>query len=210
MTGQPFGYAQGLPICLIFGRRSGTSSMTKELVERRFPVREPLDRDPYPAQPEGHFENTIARGINQGLLEHFHMRPGDPGLIPFQVCPVLRTWVDRHPGPFIVKDPGLDLTWPVWARTLPHRRLIGIWCCRPKVDRIASLVKRYNIPEDNARWAVEMYDICVSAVRTYIPTTHIDLYDTDRIEQAIHWLEGNGIHPMSVPETKGDPVLCPP
>lgn len=188
------------PICLIFGRRSGTSSLAKALFEAGYPLRGPIDCRPFPAQPDGHYENVFARGINQGILEHYHMKPGVPGLVPFQKCQPLGAWADRHPGPFIVKDPGLDLTWPVWLRTLALRKIVGIWCWRDPQERRASLQKNYAIPPDNAKWAVEMYDLCVAAATQHVDCLRLDLEEPFRIKRATAWLDLHGIH-----HVPGDP-----
>ena len=183
------------PICLIFGRRAGTSSLARDLFHASYPLRGPLDCRPFPAQPDGHYENTFARGINQGILDHFNLKPGVPGLVPFQICQPLGNWADRHEGPFIVKDPGLDMTWPVWVRTLTPRKLVGIWCDRDPEARKESLRRNYAIPPQNAHWAVAMYDLCINAATKHIQTIRVDLADPSRNKLVQGWLHVAGIFP---------------
>lgn len=191
------------PVVLIFGRRSGTSSLAKVLVELGYPVRGPLDCRPFPAQPDGHYENTFARSINHAILSNFNMKPGVPGLVPFQKCSPLDAWASRHPESFIVKDPGLDMAWPVWVRTLSPRKILGIWCWRKPGEREESLRRNYSIPPDNAHWAVTMYDLCVEAATKHIDTIEATVHEPFRVKRVTSWLDVHGVLPnMDAPKAR--------
>lgn len=188
------------PLALIFGRRSGTSSMAKELYDLGYPLRGPMDCRPFPkSQPQGHYEPFIARDkINREILLWFRMPSAVPGLVPFLSYPPLTQWVKARPDPFIVKDPNLNHTWPVWVRSLPFRRLFGIWAARDPSECKASLVKRYHMTPDDAHWCIEMEQLTVDAAARHMPMLKVDLHDPNRTTRVKAWLHVNGISPMIV------------
>lgn len=183
-----------IPLGIIFGRRSGTSSMARELFKLGYPLRGPLDCRPFPgSQPEGHYETFRAREMNGQIMKWFTMQPATPGLTPFLIYPHIQKWVSQRKEPFVFKDPNTDLCWPIWVRSLPYRQLIGLWCRRDKVEQRDSLIKRYRMDLDAAHWCVEMYEICIQAACQHMPMREVQLEDPDRVEKAVSWFRSNGI-----------------
>ena len=97
--------SQEHPIVMILGWRSGSSSLTKELYEKGYPLTPPLDVRPMEGhQPEGHYENSEVQQINEALLDHFQMNVYTPGILPFVNADVVENWLGQHPEPVIAKD----------------------------------------------------------------------------------------------------------
>lgn len=182
-------------IGIIFGRKSGTSSMAKALVEQGFPFLGHLDTRPFPAMPDGHYESFEIRDYDRKILQSFKLADNNPGLAPFMNFELLMGYLDGNPQACVVKEPALDLVWPVWVRSCKtlERPLVGVWCRRPKDQQAESLVRNYKMHEDNAYWCVEMYELAVQAATTYIPTLDVWLDDPDRVEKASEWFREHGI-----------------
>ena len=103
--------SQEHPIVMILGWRSGSSSLTKELYEKGYPLTPPLDVRPMEGhQPEGHYENSEVQQINEALLAHFQMNVFTPGILPFVNADVVENWLGQHPEPVIAKDPRFAFT----------------------------------------------------------------------------------------------------
>ncbi len=179
----------GNPIIMILGWRSGTSSLTKYLFEKGFPITPPLDMKPMEGhQPEGHYENPQIYQINEALLKHFNMAVFQPGLLSFVNADVVEQWLGAHPEPVIIKDPRLAFTWPIW-KTSTRRECIFIWTDREKESQVASIVRWYQLPEQAARLCITMHDMCARLACQEHTSLVLDLLEEDRDEKAARFLE---------------------
>jgi len=164
-------------ICLIFGRRSGTSSLAKALYEAGYPLRGPLDVREFDSAKDGHYENFEARAINGGMMRHFRINDKYPGLTPFLIHQGLEAWLADHESPFIVKEPRLCLTWPAWFRTAEAcgRPVVAIWCRRPHEGQVRSLqtARGYEYERRDAKLCVEMYEHGIRLAAQMMPTLEL-------------------------------------
>lgn len=191
-------------ICLIFGRRSGTSSLAKSLHERGYPLRGPLDTRELRTNPDGHYECLEARHMNGGMMRHFRINDKYPGMTPFLIHQGLETWLADHEAPFVVKEPRLCMTWPAWFRTAEAcgRQLVSIWCRRPVEGQIRSLETAYEYERRDAELCVTMYEHCVDLASRMMPTLELWIEPDGSIRwlrsllrewRAARWLERHGI-----------------
>jgi len=187
-------------IGVILGRRSGTSTMAKWLFDNGFPMREPLDTRYFKNQPQGHYESWEARDWDAKILHRFSMTAGVPGMVPFLKFEPLRHWFDDHAEPFIVKEPNVNLVWPVWLRTATEhenkRDLVGVWCRRSEVEQVSSLVRAYNMDEQDAKWCVKMYEASALAACNEFPVLQVWLDDENREQKAADWFIEHGLGPQ--------------
>ena len=86
------------PVCLIMGRRCGTSTLTKALIDMGYNLMGPLDLRPYRTQDyKPHYENLTARAFDKKILKHFNMNTREPGIVPFIPLENLAEWINAHP-----------------------------------------------------------------------------------------------------------------
>ena len=197
-------------ICLIFGRRAGTSSLSKALFEKGYPFRGPLDTRPMLTNKDGHYESYECRAINGGMLRHFRTNDKYPGLVPFLIHQGVEQWLadEEAPQAYVVKEPRLCLTWPTWYRTCKasNHKLVAIWCRRPREGQIRSLMtsKGYEYERDDAEYCVTMYEHSISLASQMIPTLQLWIEPETprqwirslfREGRAARWLRKHGIEP---------------
>ena len=187
-------------LIFILGRRSGTSSLAKELFDLKLPVVEPLDKREYPSNLDGHYENLEVRHINNKLWRHFRSNPNSPILFPFLWYRQAHEWLTKHPGLTIVKEPNLCLTWPIWLASIEKeqggaptgRKIRAVWSYRSETDVAASHEKWYGDMEDCrvVDWlrVAKFYAHSISFAMEFIDTRVIDLDDPDRISKATEFI----------------------
>uniref|UniRef100_A0A6M3KM94 Uncharacterized protein n=1 Tax=viral metagenome TaxID=1070528 RepID=A0A6M3KM94_9ZZZZ len=192
---------------LILGRRSGTSSLARDLWYRGFPLREPLDVRPMKSQPLAHFECWEARHINREIMHHFRMGSSVPGIPPFLKYVPLMEWLGAVEQPYIIKEPNICLTWPVWYRSAEAAgiNLVAVWCRREPEEQAISLQKWYGMDAETSKWCVEMYEMSLTAAADKIETLEVHLLQNqdDRVNEAAKFFKRNGIKP-------GKPRDCDP
>ena len=184
---------------LILGRRSGTSSLAKDLWYRGFPLREPLDVRSMKSQVQGHYESWESRQINREITFHFKMSDREPGIPPFLKYGPLMEWMNAEPSPFIVKDPKICMTWPIWHRSALAAEvpLVAVWCRRDKAEQVGSLSKWYGYDDEQSAWSVEMLEMSLKAAAERIETLEVHLWQDhdDRVNQAAEFFMLHGIQP---------------
>lgn len=174
-------------ITFILGRRCGTSSLAKGLHEAGLPLREPLDKRKHPSNLGGHYENLHVRALNQTLIRRFRITSRSPAMLPFAEFGMVQKWLREQEEPVIVKEPNLNFTWPIWARSSPHPISI-IRCRRDPKEQEASLVKWYDVTPEEAKWTVAHYECSSQAAADYFDDVlEVELYDPDRITKAVNW-----------------------
>ena len=175
--------SQEHPIIMILGWRSGSSSLSKELYEKGYPLTPPLDLRPMEGhQPEGHYENVEVQQINEALLVHFQMNVFTPGILPFVNADVVENWLGEHPEPVIAKDPRFAFTWPVW-KTSTRRRIVFVWTNRDKETQVGSIIRWYKIPQDGAKACVAMHDMGAQLACERHESAEVDVKDSQRVEK---------------------------
>src|SRR3990167_9460915 len=197
---------KGKPVIgVILGQRCGTSSIAKELHGMGFPFLEPIDTRPFPGvHPIGLWESWEARDWNGKIMKNFRCSSLEPALLPFLIWPELQGQFGRWPETFIVKDPQLASTWPIWFRTLqtsrPGAQMVSVWCRRDFDEQVRSLVTRYpmrnetlSVKMEIAKYCVRMYELIATAAAQYIPTLEVWLKDEHRVENAAEWFRSHGV-----------------
>lgn len=174
-------------LVLILGRRCGTSTMAQGLLDRGFPLRGPLDKRHFPSNVQGHFECLEARELNFEIMRHFRITCEHPALVPFLVWPRVAEWIDLHPPSFVIKEPNLNFTWPIWSRST-KRSIRVIWCRRDPAEQEASLVKWYDKDPEQAAWTVKQYEQCSRAASIHFECLQVWLDDPERIDKVVEYL----------------------
>ena len=178
------------PIVVTLGWRSGSSSLTKALFEKDYPITPPLDTQPMEGhQPGGHYENSEVQQINEALLAHFQMNVFTPGILPLVNADIVEKWLAQHPEPVMVKDPRFAFTWPVWM-TSTKRPMVFIWTDRDKESQIGSIVRWYKIPEYGAKACVAMHDMGAQLACERHESTKVDVKDAHRLAKVEAFLGG--------------------
>lgn len=182
--------------------------MTMALKEAGLPVLEPLDIRPFQSNPQGHFEHYKVRELNEAIIKNFQQDIVEaPGLLPFLNWDVLRNWLESQPETFIVKDPRLASTWPIWYRTTRDmgREMVALWCRRDFGEQIKSLMK-YRLTEKRAADCAKMHELCAKAASDMIPTLEVWLDDPERVDKAIEWFCNHGVTPNAENAVTAEPV----
>jgi len=173
--------------------------MAEAVLRAGLPLREPLDYREMLSNVQGHYENTEARLMNSALMAHFKIGVNHPALLPFLIEPNIKRWVEDHPKPFIVKEPNLCFTWPVWVRST-DRPIKILWCRRDLEQQAGSLTTWYDIEPEQAPWTVKFYEMTCQAAFDYADSKHqARLDDPERIDKALTWLQSEGFQPAEQP-----------